>query len=107
MDLKEYWGEHRKHQRNLPKVDDAYTMGDVYRAMRESRKEYRDHRFQTHHEELKKLGITYEVKNGGHHVILEFGREKADFWPASGKYFIRKERRYGIGLHRLLKHFQG
>lgn len=107
MDLKEYWRGHRDHRDRQRRASESERddLGDTFRAMAESRREVRAHQFKTHHEELKKCGVPYEVKNHGHHVILEFGKEKADFWPASGKYFLRSERRYGIGFHRLFRHF--
>jgi hypothetical protein len=84
--------------------EDSYTMGEFFHDVREARKERRAHAYDVHHAELKKLGIAYETKNAGHHVILLTDtKPTADFWPASGKFFLRRERRYGIGLHRLLK----
>lgn len=84
--------------------DDSY--GDFCKAAREARKEQRAHQYDVNGALVMESGADVEVKNGGHHLILTLGNRKADFWPASGKYFLRAERKYGTGFHRLMKHLK-
>jgi len=79
-------------------------MGDIFRAMKEAKKERHAHQFVTNTALVKDLGLGHESKNGGQHLILRMqDGELADFWPSSGKWFARRMKRYGIGLHRLVK----
>lgn len=82
-------------------MNDDETYGEFCHALQESRRQQQAHRFDVHHEEIKRLGIPCEWKNNGHHLVLKFNEGMVDFWPANGKWFDRSRRRYGIGFHRL------
>jgi len=45
----------------------------------------------------KKNGISFKIKNHGHHWIFTKGRWLAEWWPSSAKLVIN--RRYGNGTH--------
>lgn len=77
-------------------------MGDVFRAMRDSRKEINRARFENIHANLSSIGFDYEIKNEGHHVIFTVGKVKFDFWPSTGKFMSRNNGKRGVGLNRLI-----
>jgi hypothetical protein len=84
-----------------PHDEDSY--GDFCKAMREHRKEQRSAAYDFHHQRIQDMGVPHEAKNFGHHLILRVDKKVADFWPASGKWRIRKPDRWGTGLDFLLR----
>lgn len=49
--------------------------------------------------------IKFTSKNDGQHLIVEnpINAMPIDFWPATGKFFDRSQRRYDRGIGKLLK----
>jgi hypothetical protein len=52
---------------------------------------------------LIELGVNFESKNDGAHLIVRHGENVVDFWPGTGKYIFRKSSTKGRGINRLLK----
>ena len=55
---------------------------------------------------LDERGIKYEIKDGIHFIITHEG-EKYDFWPTTGKFYVRSKKKYGRGVFNLLKVLEG
>lgn len=55
-------------------------------------------------DKLSGLGVQFESKNGGAHLIVKHGGLTVDFWPGTGKYIPRKPgAKHGRGVFNLLK----
>ncbi len=80
-------------------------MGDVFNAFREAKKERHAKNYESNHAEVRRLHLSFETKNGGEHLVMDFSGEAVDFWPSSGKWHLRRQHKYGNGLGKLLKHF--
>lgn len=54
---------------------------------------------------LTGLGLQFEIKNDGVHLIVRHEGQTVDFWPGTGKYKPRKPgTQYGRGVFNLLKY---
>jgi hypothetical protein len=49
---------------------------------------------------LDTVGIKYEIKNKGAHIIIA---DRWDFWPGTGKWRDRKHNKYSRGIESLIK----
>ncbi|MDW6094020.1 hypothetical protein SBX64_15890 [Vibrio rhizosphaerae] len=56
---------------------------------------------------LDSNGIKYESKNGGNHLIVHGLSIVADFWPSTGKFIIRGDKRHFRGVRLLIKIARG
>lgn len=56
---------------------------------------------------LDKNNISYEVKNGGYHLVVKGKSLIADFWPSTGKFNVRGEPKYFRGVRLLIKIIRG
>lgn len=52
---------------------------------------------------LQDLGVAFERKNMGAHLIVSHDGKVVDFWPGTGKYIPRGFGRPGRGVFNLLK----
>lgn len=78
-------------------------MGDAFRAMREDGKTKRAARRQQAARRLLVVGIAFESKNGGAHLIVGRGRD-FDFWPGTGKWCNRRASGdHGRGVESLIE----
>lgn len=80
-------------------------MGDIFRAMRDDKKERHAKNYDENHALARALHLSFETKNGGEHLVFDFCGEVADFWPSSGKWFQRRQKKYGHGLRALVKRY--
>ena len=84
-------------------------MGDMREAF-DALKEYsRDKRLSNKLKStmiLRSKGVEFHSKNNGSHLIVDSGDGLIDFWPSTGKYQIRKTKRFGRGVKNLLKELQ-
>ena len=54
---------------------------------------------------LRYLGVQFEAKNDGAHLIVRHEGQTVDFWPGTGKFIPRKPgSRHGRGVFNLLKY---
>lgn len=79
-------------------------VGDDFRAMREAKKAARAKRKREGTDWLKQLGVAFQSRNLGNHLIVEGPGELVDYWPATGRWIGRKSRRNGHGEASLLDH---
>lgn len=79
-------------------------IGDFFRDTKEFRKEESDKRKYNNLVNstalLDKEKIPYEVKNNGIHYVVD-GR--IDYWPTTGKFIVRSNKKTGRGIFNLLK----
>jgi hypothetical protein len=55
-------------------------------------------------EMLATLGVQFEIKNDGAHLIVTHDDKKVDFWPGTGKFIPRKKGgKSGRGVFNLLQ----
>ena len=52
---------------------------------------------------LQELGVSFERKNMGAHLIVSHDGKVVDFWPGTGKYIPRGFGQPGRGVFNLLK----
>lgn len=53
---------------------------------------------------LDRLGVSFESKNGGAHLIVTHDGKTVDFWPGTGKFIQRQSgARHGRGVFNLMK----
>lgn len=56
---------------------------------------------------LQQNGIEFESKNGGIHLIAKGAGRIADFWPSTGKFIVRGDKRAFRGVKLLIKVLRG
>ena len=76
-------------------------VGEDYKALKETRKQKKVSRLERSINRLLDLGIEFESKNDGYHLIIKARNEIYDFYPSTGAYRMRgrAERR---GVDRLI-----
>jgi hypothetical protein len=52
---------------------------------------------------LVALGVEFETRNDGAHLIVKHNGVTVDFWPGTGKYITRRTSKHGRGVFNLLK----
>lgn len=74
-------------------------MGDLYKAMRESKQAKHSANRELYAKLLEQAGIKYTTKNYGVHLMVEGGAIGIiDFWPGTGRWQTRSgEKGRGIG----------
>lgn len=79
-------------------------VGDDYRALKESRTIKKLQNLKKSTAILDDKGIIYESKSGGTYLIItKIGYDVVDFWPSTGKYKFRKQRKYKRGVFNLIR----
>lgn len=72
-------------------------MGDVFRDMRKHGQEKRARNRLTSAELLEKNGFSFTSHNDGAHLIVTHGAWIADFWPGTGRWAIRNQKKsFGV-----------
>ena len=51
---------------------------------------------------MRELGVPFELKNGGAHLILQHKNMTIDFWPGTSKWLVRGQSRSYQGIELLL-----
>ncbi len=74
-------------------------MGEIFNDMKQASKEKRSRNRDSSAKILLAVGIAFETKNAGAHLIVD-GRY--DFWPGTGKWIERGTNRKGRGVWRLI-----
>ena len=86
-------------------------MGDYWRDVKDHFKERGQQKrasnteWSTNH--LRALGIQFESKNNGVHLVIRHNNKVVDFWPSTGRFICRsgKMNDYDIrGINRLVKY---
>ena len=74
-------------------------LGDDFKAMRELSQEKRERNRAASTAILRRVGIPFESKNDGAHLIVLYA---IDFWPGTGLWIVRKTKKKGRGVRNLL-----
>lgn len=86
-------------------------IGELYAATREIRKVESARRKERNKQGSVKMlidnNINFEEKNGGTHLVVKHNEYTADFWPTTGKFNIRGDKRYFRGVRLLIKIVRG
>ncbi|ENI4487205.1 hypothetical protein ABXZ88_003077 [Vibrio fluvialis] len=56
---------------------------------------------------LNSNGIEYKSNNGGNHLVVTGAGLVIDFWPSTGKFIIRGDKRHFRGVRLLIKIARG
>lgn len=85
-------------------LDDDYSMGDVFNAMKKAKQEKRAQNRETSPEILRRAGVAFAEFNMGAHLVVKHGDGAitVDFWPGTGKWIVRGGRK-GRGVFNLLR----
>lgn len=82
-------------------------MRDINRAgqvgFNEESKERRARNRESSAEILKSIGVEFESKNGGAHLVIRLPDRMIDFWPGTGTFIDRKTNYHGRGVFNLTK----
>lgn len=82
-------------------------MGDDFRALRQASQEKRAGNRQTGADLLRSMGVSFEERNYGAHLLVHHEGRKIDFWPGTGRWIDRAHPFScinGRGVKQLLKH---
>lgn len=83
--------------------DDSETMGEYWRGvkpfLKERSKEKRASNRESSTKLLTEMGIPFEAKNGGAHLIVA---GKYDFWPGTGLWIARGDKAQHRGVRSLI-----
>lgn len=86
-------------------------IGELYAATKEIRKvESAKRRARNKHSSIMMLienNIDFDRRNYGTHLIIKHNGYTADFWPTTGKFNIRGDKRYFRGVRLLIKIVRG
>jgi len=83
----------------MQRPDDSH---DDYAFLKERSKEKRARNRAHSAERLDRVGIKYESKNAGAHLIVYSQQDVYDFWPGTGKFKRRGSSKYGRGVGNLI-----
>ncbi len=78
-------------------------MGEMFRDWDKMKKNKKAGNLIFSKNKLSELGIDFESKNGGVHLVINHNGVVVDFWPSTGKYKFRTRKKYCRGLRKLIK----
>lgn len=78
-------------------------VGDDMRAMRGFNQAKRAGNRESSTSELQRLGVEFESKNDGAHLIVE---NVLDFWPGTGLWINRRTHKRGRGVFGMLRNLE-
>lgn len=84
-------------------IDDDDSLGDYFRDLRAVQQQQRGTNRERGAEILLAIGVSFESKNFGAHLVVSHAGQTVDYWPGTGKYIFRNRTRKGRGIFRLLR----
>ncbi len=78
-------------------------MGEMFKEWKEAKKEKKLSNLGFSTNKLEELGVSFEKKNGGVHLVITHNDKIVDFWPSTGKFKFRNKKKYCRGLKKLIK----
>lgn len=60
--------------------------------------------FSVNRRKLDTARVEYTTRNNGLHFVVPFGKQLIDFWPSTGHWRIRGQKKTNVGLETLLAH---
>ncbi len=76
---------------------------DAMKALKQANAEYRSEMRADAVTTLTALGVSFDTKNNGAHLIVRHGGKVVDFWPGTERWRVRGQTRYAFGIDKLLK----
>lgn len=77
-------------------------MADVFNDMREAKKAKRASNTHNSTDLLTRNKVSFQSKNGGAHLIVWAGNYDVDFWPSTGLWIVRGEKKRHGGVRSLV-----
>lgn len=65
-------------------------MGDDFRTWKQARIQKRADNRKNGAKYLADMGVSFEAKNDGAHLIVQHNGKTADYWPGTGKFKVRE-----------------
>jgi hypothetical protein len=78
-------------------------MGEDFKAMREQKRVKRASNTEASTALIKALGVNFQSKNGGSHLVVIGKGGTADFWPSTGLWIVRGQNKKRGGVKNLIK----
>lgn len=79
-------------------------MGEVFNEMRLAKKERRANNTQDSTAMLQGNHIAFESHNAGAHLVIDAGVCKIDFWPSTGLWIVRGNKKRHGGVRKLIQY---
>lgn len=73
-----------------------------FKEMKANHQQIKEKRKVEDTQKLINKGIEFESKNFGYHLIVKGKESLIDYWPSSGKFFVRKTKKKGNGFNNLM-----
>ena len=80
--------------------EDEITDKELWTAFKEESRSLKEANKSKHTQDLIDLSIPFESKNFGYHLIID---GKVDYWPSTGKWFVRDSKKKGSGFNKMIK----
>lgn len=84
------------------------TEGDYWRevgpAMDKASQERRSNNRDSSAQVLQQAGIAFTTSNGGVHLVVTAGTKTIDFWPGTGLWIVRGDKKKWRGVRNLINH---
>lgn len=77
-------------------------MGDMFNAWRKVKKEKKQSNLEQSTSILEQSKFDFESRNGGVHLIVYAVNEIIDYWPSTGKWIVRSNKKTARGIKQLL-----
>lgn len=75
----------------------------TFKLFKEAKKEKKESNKEWSTNYLAEQGIAFQSKNDGLHLVVDSSKGKVDFWPSTGLFIRRCDKKEGRGIRRLLK----
>jgi len=78
-------------------------MGEVFNEWKKDKQAKKRSNERSSTNMLLDMGIEFESKNSGNHLVVGCGDTKIDFWPSTGRFISRDGKHDARGINNLLK----
>lgn len=78
-------------------------MGDDFKALKEIKRAKKQSNLERSTTLLNAKGIEFESKNNGIHLIVRHGEQVFDFYPSTGLFINRVDKKQGRGVFQFIK----
>lgn len=79
-------------------------LGELFNAHKAARKQKRADNREKGADRLTRLGVEYEAKNMGAHLIVRHDGKVIDYWPGTGKWEVRGSNCGNRGIRKMLRY---
>jgi hypothetical protein len=78
-------------------------MGEYFSVMRDLKKEKRAANTMSSTELIKSAGVAFESNNSGAHLVVTCCHGVTDFWPSTGLWIVRGQKKKHRGVVKLIQ----